>query len=87
MLKTDEGHPNILDHMQHQRIDLLINTPMGKRAQRGEENLRSAALHASIPYTTTLSAAAAAIEGIRYLRGGQITVQAIKTKQTPSQGA
>jgi carbamoyl-phosphate synthase large subunit len=87
MLKTDEGHPNILDHMQHQRIDLLINTPMGKRAQRGEENLRSAALHASIPYTTTLSAAAAAIEGIRYLLGGQITVQAIKTKQAPSQGA
>lgn len=68
VLKTDEGHPNILDHMNHQRIDLLINTPMGKRAQRGDENLRSAALRNSIPYTTTLSAAAAAVEAIRYLR-------------------
>lgn len=68
VLKTDEGNPNILDHMNSGRIDLLINTPMGKRAQRGDENLRSAALRNSIPYTTTLSAASAAVEAIRYLR-------------------
>lgn len=75
MLKTDEGHPNILDHMKHKRIDLLVNTPMGKRAKYGAESLRSVALSLKIPYTTTTSAAAAAVEAIKYLRGGTTNVQ------------
>ena len=77
VLKTDEGHPNIIDHMDCGRIDLLVNTPMGKRARRGDENLRSAAMHQKIPYTTTTSAAAAAVEAIRYLRSQIVQVVAL----------
>ena len=74
VLKTDEGHPNILDHMRNNRIDLLINTPMGKRAKLGDESMRSVALAQKIPYTTTTSAAAATVEAIKYLRDGNIGI-------------
>lgn len=74
VLKTDEGHPNILDHLRNGRIDLLINTPMGKRAQKGVESIRSVALSQKVPYTTTTSAAAAAVEAIKYLRDGNIGI-------------
>jgi carbamoyl-phosphate synthase large subunit len=77
VLKTDEGHPNIIDHMDCGRIDLLVNTPMGKRARRGDENLRSAAMRQKIPYTTTTSAAAAAVEALRYLRSQIVQVVAL----------
>lgn len=75
VLKTDEGHPNIMDHMENGRIQLLVNTPVGKRAQRGDESLRSKAMHLGIPYTTTTSAAAAAVEAIKYLRSRTAHVQ------------
>ncbi|WP_422481682.1 carbamoyl-phosphate synthase large subunit [Pleomorphochaeta sp. DL1XJH-081] len=74
MLKTDEGHPNIIDHLKNGRIDLLINTPMGKRAQKGVESIRSVALTQKVPYTTTTSAAAAALAAIKYLRDGNVGI-------------
>lgn len=74
VLKTDEGHPNIIDHLDSGRIRMLINTPMGKRSQRGDENLRTKAMHLGIPYTTTTSAAAAAVDAIRYLRAESVQV-------------
>jgi carbamoyl-phosphate synthase large subunit len=75
VLKTDEGHPNIIDHMKHGRIDLLVNTPMGKRSMHGDETMRTVALTQRIPYTTTTSAAAATVEGITYLRRQQIHIE------------
>ncbi len=71
ILKIHEGHPNILDHMQTGRIQLLINTPLGTYSQREDGYMRIEAVKRKIPYTTTTSAAAAAVEGIRYLLGGR----------------
>jgi carbamoyl-phosphate synthase large subunit len=67
ILKIHEGRPNILDHMRAGRIQLLINTPLGKYSQREDGYMRIEAVKRKIPYTTTTSAAAAAVEGIRYL--------------------
>ena len=38
-------------------VALLINTPLGKHAQRDDYTLRQAAIAHKVPYTTTLSAA------------------------------
>ena len=67
VLKIHEGRPNVLDHLQSGRIDLLINTPLGRFSQHGDEMIRIEAVRRRIPYTTTTSAAGAATEGIRYL--------------------
>jgi len=80
ILKVHEGHPNVIDHMHSGRIDLLINTPLGRYTQRDDDYLRIEAVRMKIPYTTTTSAAAAAVEGITYLREGRIDVRALPEK-------
>ncbi|MCG8452054.1 MAG: carbamoyl-phosphate synthase large subunit [Spirochaetales bacterium] len=77
VLKVHEGHPHVVDHMRSGRIQLLINTPSGRYAQMGEEDIRTEAVSGKIPYTTTTSAAVAATKGIRYLRTGESGAQAL----------
>jgi len=74
LLKEGDGQPNIINHMEMGTIDLLINTPMGQRAQKSSLSLRQVALLHSIPYTTTLSAAKATLEAIKYRKKGIIEV-------------
>ncbi|MFW6249666.1 MAG: carbamoyl-phosphate synthase large subunit [Alkalispirochaetaceae bacterium] len=72
ILKIHEGHPNVIDHMRAGRIDLVINTPLGRYTQRDDDYLRIETVRRRIPYTTTSSAAEAALEGINYLRRKEI---------------
>lgn len=67
ILKIHEGHPNIIDHMNAGRISLVINTPKGRYTQRDDDYLRIETVRRKIAYTTTTSAARAAVEGVRYL--------------------
>ena len=75
ILKIHEGRPNVVDHLKSGNISLLINTPLGRNAQYGDESLRIAAVQKKVPYTTTTSAAQAAVEGIRYLKQEDIIVR------------
>jgi carbamoyl-phosphate synthase large subunit len=77
ILKFHEGHPNVVDHMAAGRIDLLINTPMGQFSQYGDTYIRAEAVRRKIPYTTTTSAAQAAVKGIEWIRTGQLTVNSL----------
>ncbi len=65
--KVHEGHPNIVDFISERKADLIINTPMGFHSRTSDDDIRSAAMRFHIPYTTTTSAASAALEAIRYL--------------------
>ena len=73
ILKIHEGHPNVVDHMNADRIQLVINTPKGRFTQLDDDYIRIETVRRKIPYTTTTSAAAAAVEGIRYLMKGEVT--------------
>jgi carbamoyl-phosphate synthase large subunit len=75
ILKVHEGHPNIVDHLKSGRIDLVINTPLGRYTQRDDDYLRIETMLRKVPYTTTTSAARAAVEGIRYIKRGTITAR------------
>ncbi len=75
VLKIHEGRPHVLDHMRSGRINLLINTPLGRFSQKGDEEIRIEAVRRRIPYTTTTSAAWAAVQGIEYLTRGEYTVR------------
>jgi carbamoyl-phosphate synthase large subunit len=77
ILKLHEGHPNVVDHMAAGRIDLLINTPMGQFSQHGDTYIRSEAVRRKIPYTTTTSAAQAALKGIEWMLKDELTVLAL----------
>ena len=63
--KFNEGSPNAVERMEAGEIQLVINTPLGGESHYDEAAIRAAALRLAIPCLTTLSAAAAAVEGIR----------------------
>ena len=77
ILKYHEGHPNIVDHLQAGKIDLVINTPMGRYTQKDDGYLRIETMKNKVPYTTTTAAALAAVEGIKYLRKGEVIPRAL----------
>ncbi len=81
ILKVHEGHPNVVDYMRSNRIQLLINTPSGRFSRIGDEDMRTEAVSLKIPYTTTTSAAAAAVHGIRYLRTGKVKINPLPVRQ------
>ena len=66
--KVHEGRPNAIDLLLSDRIQLLINTPLGKLSQQDDYAIRQAALQHGVPYTTTLSGASAACDAIIALR-------------------
>jgi carbamoyl-phosphate synthase large subunit len=65
VFKVNEGSPNAVDRMEAGDIHLVVNTPLGSESRFDEAAIRAAALRLSIPCLTTLSAATAAVEGIR----------------------
>ncbi len=66
--KLYEGRPNILDLITNGKIDLIINSPIGKDSVHDDSYLRKAAIKAKIPYMTTIAAAKATASGIRYVK-------------------
>ncbi|MBR1597852.1 MAG: carbamoyl-phosphate synthase large subunit [Lachnospiraceae bacterium] len=65
--KLYEGRPNILDAITNGEIDIIINSPVGKDSVHDDSYLRKAAVKAKIPYMTTIAAARATAEGIKYV--------------------
>jgi carbamoyl-phosphate synthase large subunit len=76
--KIHEGSPNAMELMLDGRVQLLVNTPLGQRAQRDDYSLRQAAIAHRVPYTTTLSAARAAAEAIHASRQGPAAVCSVQ---------
>ena len=50
------------------KVDLIINSPIGKDSVNDDSYLRKAAIKGRIPYMTTIAAAKATADGIAQLR-------------------
>ncbi|MBQ9990512.1 MAG: carbamoyl-phosphate synthase large subunit [Lachnospiraceae bacterium] len=73
--KLYEGRPCILDTITNKEVDFIVNTPAGKESINDDSYLRKAAVKAKIPYMTTMAAARATVEGLRYMKahgGGKL---------------
>lgn len=68
--KINEGRPNLVDAMKNGEVQLVVNTPLGKRGQTDDSYIRKNTIRLRIPYMTTLAAAFAALKGIEAIRGG-----------------
>ncbi len=66
--KLYEGRPNILDLITNGKIQLVVNSPVGKESMHDDSYLRKAAIKAKIPYMTTIAAARATAKGIKYVK-------------------
>jgi len=66
--KVGHGSPNVVDLVRGGRVQLVLNTPLGPNAHTDGNLIRAAATVMNVPLLTTLSAAAAAVMGIRAMR-------------------
>ena len=77
--KLSEGSPHIIDAMGAGSIDLIINTPLGSQAHEDGVAIRSQAYALGIPIVTTMSAAAATVQGIKRMREKPLSVRSLQS--------
>ncbi len=76
--KVNEGRPSIVDLIKSGQIDLIMNTPLGRASFFDEKAIRRAAIQHSVTCITTLSAAAAVVNGIRAQKEKGIQVMGLQ---------
>ena len=76
--KMHEGRPNIVDAVKNGEIQLVINTPSGRRSEYDDSYIGKAAVKYKIPYITTIAAAEAAARGIEAWRRGHGDVKSLQ---------
>ena len=84
VFKEGEGRPSIVDMMISGEIQLLINTPLGKKSQFDDYAMRRMAITRKIPYCTTLSAASAACDAAIALRSRRHEVRSLQDRFAPA---
>jgi len=76
--KVSEGEPHIVDMMRAGDISLIINTPLGPTSFSDGQKIRSEAARLGIPLVTTLTAAQAAVNGIKVLASESLQVRSLQ---------
>ncbi|AGL00268.1 carbamoyl-phosphate synthase large subunit [Desulfoscipio gibsoniae] len=79
--KLFEGRPNITDGITNKEINLVINTPSGKRSQHDDSYIRKTAIKHKVPYITTMAAALASARGIAAYKENNTQEAGLKSLQ------
>jgi carbamoyl-phosphate synthase large subunit len=77
--KLDLGRPNLVDAIKSGQVQLLVNTPSGKKGTADSSNIRRIAIRYKVPYITTTAAALAAAKGIAARREGEPEVRSLQS--------
>ncbi len=84
--KTGEGEHNIITLLEKGAIQLIINTPSGKKSQSDMRRIRAASIRHAIPCITTLQGAWAAVHGIEAGLKEGFTVESLQEYYARSKG-
>src|SRR4051812_43988473 len=76
--KVNEGRPNVADEIVNRKIDLIVNTPLGRESFFDDRAVRRAAMMHEVSCITTLTGAAAAVSAIRAMRQQGVGVRALQ---------
>jgi carbamoyl-phosphate synthase large subunit len=76
--KLGYGRPDLVDAIKNETINLLVNTPSGRKSAQDSSNIRKAAIKHKVPYITTTAAAVAAAKGIAARRDGAPQVRSLQ---------
>jgi carbamoyl-phosphate synthase large subunit len=87
--KVGQGRPDISDGIISGEVQLLINTPLGKKSQYDDYAMRRTAIAYNVPYCTTMSAASAAADAVTALARRKREVRSLQERfeQTREHGA
>jgi carbamoyl-phosphate synthase large subunit len=80
--KMHEGRPHVVDYMKNGEMQLIINTPSGKRPRADQVSIRSYAVTYGVPLITTLAAARAAVNGMQSLLSKGMDVKPLQDWHT-----
>jgi carbamoyl-phosphate synthase large subunit len=72
------GEKTIVEMLNGGDIDLVINTPVGRGTRADGRAIRTAAVQRSIPIITTTAGFSAAVQGIKSLQSGDLSVAPIQ---------
>ncbi|MCC6167396.1 MAG: carbamoyl-phosphate synthase large subunit [Caldilineaceae bacterium] len=75
---TGNGGYTTLDAMRDGKVQLVFNTPLGPNAREDGAKIRTLATRLEITLITTLSAAQAAVNGIRAMRQRELAVRSLQ---------
>jgi carbamoyl-phosphate synthase large subunit len=78
IFKVNEGRPSLADEIVNRRIDMVINTPLGRESFFDDKAVRRAAIMTGVPCITTITGAAAAVAAIRAMRTEGLDVRALQ---------
>ncbi|MFH1403641.1 MAG: carbamoyl-phosphate synthase large subunit [Candidatus Altiarchaeota archaeon] len=76
--KIHNSRPNIIDDMVNNKLQMVVNTPTGRRGRGDSSSIRRTAIRLRIPYITTTAAAVAAVEGLEALKASELHVKPIQ---------
>jgi carbamoyl-phosphate synthase large subunit len=77
--KVSEGEPHIVDLMRAGQVSLIINTPLGMTSFSDGRLIRQESARLGIPLITTLTAAQAAVNGIKLLAEESLEVRSLQS--------
>jgi carbamoyl-phosphate synthase large subunit len=80
IFKVGEGRPDIVDAIVSGEVNLLINTPLGKKSQYDDYAMRRAAITYGVPYMTTMSATSATCDALIALRSRKYSVRTLQER-------
>jgi carbamoyl-phosphate synthase large subunit len=78
VFKINEGRPHVADEILNGRVQMVINTPLGRESFFDDKTVRRIAMLHGVPCITTLTAGAAAVSAIRAIKSEGLTVKAIQ---------
>jgi len=78
VFKVNEGRPNVVDLIKSGKIQLVINTPLGRASFYDERAIRKAAMQYDIPSITTITGAEAVTEAVAALSTEWLRVYALQ---------
>jgi carbamoyl-phosphate synthase large subunit len=80
--KVNEGRPNIADEVVNGKIQLIVNTPLGRESFFDDRAVRRVAMMQGVSCITTLTGASAAVAAIKALRTQSLGVRALQDYYT-----
>ena len=78
LYKVNEGRPNVADEIVNRKIELIVNTPLGRESFFDDRTVRRVAMLNGVPAVTTLTGAAATVSAIAALRTEGLTVKSLQ---------
>jgi carbamoyl-phosphate synthase large subunit len=76
--KISEGRPHIVDLLKNREIQLVLNTPYGKKQREDDSYIRAAAVSLGIPCITTRAGISAVVSALSAIHRGDFEVRPLQ---------